>query len=86
MQERRIELPIPNGRGILSPDRMPSSDTPAYGASKENRTPITSLEGWGNNRYTIPALVRPHRVELCVPVYKTGPQYRRGQGACLSSF
>ena len=59
VQERRIELPIPNGRGILSPDRIPSSDTPAYGASKENRTPITSLEGWGNNRYTIPALLRP---------------------------
>jgi len=26
------------------------------GAGRGNRTPITSLEGWGNSLYTIPAL------------------------------
>lgn len=26
-------------------------------------------------------MVQPQRVELCVPAYKAGPQYRRGRAA-----
>ena len=45
------------GRRILSPLRLPIPSQEQR-AGRGSRTLVTSLEGWGNSRYTTPAWTR----------------------------